>query len=101
MKYNIHSFRILTKDYGEEYSEDVTSMAHSFLEREYNIIVPTFNDLDKAKLYARAAALFIARKRGVNYIKYAISGHKDNSPSLEFKKADYFKEHEISINEVS
>ena len=97
MKYNIHSFRILTKDY----EEDVTSMAHSFLEREYNIIVPTFNGLDKAKLYARAAALFIARKQGVNYIKYVISGHKHNSPSLEFKKADYFKEHEISINEVN
>lgn len=99
MKYNIHSFRIATEDDKVEYLEDVTSMAHSFLEREYNIIVPTFDASDDAKLYARAAALFIARKRRVNNITYVISGHEDNSFSLEYKKADYFKEYELSINE--
>jgi hypothetical protein len=88
MTYNIHSFRI--KNY-DEYPQDVTKMAHSFLEREYHLVAPVFPTLEEAHNYAKKAALFIMRKWNCDEVTYCVSGKNDETPTLGFGKADYFE----------
>ena len=98
MRYNIHSFRLL--DY-EEGWRDFTTTAHSFLEKEYNIITPTFDNLNVARQYARKAARYIVNKIkpiDAETIFYSISGFENDKPTLEMRKADFYETHAININ---
>lgn len=98
MRYNIHSFRIL--DCEEEW-RDFTATAHSFLEKEYNIIFPTFDTLNVARRYAKEAARYIANKVkpiDAEMIFYSISGFESDAPTLEIRKADFYETHAVNIN---
>ena len=98
MRYNINSFRILDNKEGWR---DFTSTAHSFLEREYNIISPTFDTLDIARRYAKEAARYIANKVkpiDAEMIYFSISGFENDTPTLETRKADFYEKHAININ---
>lgn len=98
MRYNIHSFRIF--DFYEG-PRDFTSTAHSFLEKEYNIITPTFDNLDIARRYAREAARYIANKVkriDAEMIFYSISGIENDTPTIDIRKADFYETHAVNIN---
>lgn len=101
MIYNTLSFKI--KDNEGLFAEDKTRHAHDWLannESNINWKCNKFATIESALIHGRKAALHIAQVFNVDSVRFSISGHEDDKPSLEFKKADFFKEYEVCINEV-
>ena len=101
MMYNTLSFRI--KDSEGLFTEDKTSRAHEWLEKHESNIdwkCNKFSSLESAMTHARKAALYIAQRFNADSVRYSIAGYESDAPSLEIKKADFFKDYEISITEV-